>query len=93
MTSLLLHQPAADPTSTPSRQIPHPDLPQRRSERQDHRSQVNDQIPAEEGAVLGRCGRECRYDGGRADIEHHVGHQLSSQLIKERVAECGQLDG
>lgn len=46
ITSLLPHKLAADLTSTPSRQIPHPDLPQRRPRRQDHRSQVNDQIPA-----------------------------------------------
>lgn len=36
ITSLLPHKPPTDLTSTPSRQIPHPNLPQRRPRRQDH---------------------------------------------------------
>jgi hypothetical protein len=36
-----------------SRQIPYPNLSQRRSRQQDHGSQVYNQVPVEEGALLG----------------------------------------
>ena len=38
-----------------SRQVPYPSLPLRRPFRQDHRSQVDHQVPVEEGAVPGCC--------------------------------------
>lgn len=57
-----------DPTflnhSLLSRQIPHAHLSQRRSQCEDHRSQVDDQIPAEKGALLGSGCWECRHVGG-----------------------------
>ena len=73
-------------------QIPDPNLPQRRPERQDHRSQVDHQIPAQESPVLRRGGRECGHDGGRDNLKHHVGHQLLGQLVEKGMAERGQLD-
>ena len=75
-----------------SGQIPITHFPQRRSRNQDDRSQVYNQIPAKEGAMLGcRCGK-CRHDGRRADLEYHAGYQLFGQLIEEGVAECWKPD-
>ena len=37
-------------------------------------------------------GWECGNDRGRADLEHHVGHQLPSQLVEEGMAERRELD-
>ena len=75
-----------------SRQISYPNLPQRRPERQDHRGQVDNQIPAQESTVLRCCGWKCGHDGGRDNLKHYVGHQLSGQLVEEGMAERGQLD-
>jgi ribosomal protein L1 len=45
-----------------SRQVPYPRLPQRGPRRQDHRSQVHHQVPAQEGSLHGcRC-RQRRHD-------------------------------
>ena len=73
-------------------QIPYPHLAQRRPCRQDHRSQVDDQIPVEESAVHGCCSWQRGHDGGRADIEHHVGHQLFGQFVEEGVAKRREFD-
>ena len=75
-----------------SRQISHTNIPQRRSEWQDHRSEIDDQVPAQEGIMFGCRGWERGDDRGRIDLEHHVGYQLLSQSAEERMAERGQLD-
>ena len=95
ISSFLLQLSATKILTTPSLcswQIPHSHLPQRRPERQDHRSQVDNQIPAQESTVLGSGGRKCGHDGGRDNFKYHVSHQLLGQLVEEGMAECGQLD-
>jgi ribosomal protein L1 len=47
-----------------SRQVPNPGLARRRPQREDHRSQVHHQVPAEEGAVHGCRGRQRGHDRG-----------------------------
>lgn len=47
-----------------SRQVPNPSLALRRPQPEDHRSQVDHQVPAEEGAVHGCRGRQRGHDGG-----------------------------
>lgn len=91
-TSTLCPTGILTPNPMYSWQIPDPNLPQRRPERQDHRSQVDDQIPAQESTVLGCCGRKRGHDGGRDHLEYHVGNQLLGQLAEEGMAERGQLD-
>ena len=75
-----------------SRQVSHSDLAQRRPGSENHRSQVHDQIPAEEGVMSGCSGRQRRDDGGRADRKHNAGHQLFGQLAEEGLAERRKLD-
>lgn len=75
-----------------SRQIPRPNIPRRGLERQSYRSQVYDQIPAEKGAVSGRCGWQCWDDGRSTDWEYHAGYQLSRVTVEEGLAKCGQSD-
>ena len=41
----------------------------------------------------GSCGWKRGHDGGRADLEHHVGYQLLGQFVEEGMAERGKLDG
>lgn len=78
--------------STTSRQISHPNFPQRRSGSQDYGSQVYHQVPVEESFMYGCCSGQCWDVRGRIDLEHHAGDQLFGLFVEEGMAECGQLD-
>ena len=75
-----------------SRQIPYAHLAQRRLGSENHRSQIDNQIPVEESVVPRRSGWERGDDRGRADWEHHASHQLPGQLAEEGLAERRKLD-
>ena len=73
-------------------QIPRAHLALGRFELQVDRSQIDNQVPAEESVVHGRRGGQCRHERGRAHWQHHVGHQLPGLTAEEGLAECRQLD-
>lgn len=73
-------------------QIPCTHLSRRRPQCQSHRSQVDNQIPAEKSALSGRRSRQCGDDGRSTHWEHHAGNQLPRVTIKEGMAECREPD-